>query len=120
MHLRPAGKAGADIVAVVLLLTVKGQVLHQQRSRTYDAHLAPEDIPQLRQLVDAQRTQLLSEARQALPVRQQIAALVPRIAHAAELVELEDLLVLPRPLLTEDHRASQLDAHQNRRPEQQR
>ena len=49
-----------------------------------------------------------------------VTATLVRVSHAAELVELEDLLVLPRPLLAEDHRASQFDAHQSRRHKQQR
>ena len=120
MHLRPAGEAGANVMAVVLLFVVKRQVLHQQRSWPHDAHLAAEDVPQLRQLVDAQRAQLLSEARQPFLVRQKAAVFVPRVAHAAELMEFKNLFILSRALLAEDHRAAQLHAHKNRRHQHQR
>ena len=120
VHLCPAGEPGANVMAVMLLFAVKRQILHQQRSWPHDAHLTAEDIPQLRQLVDAQRAQLLSKARQPLLIRQQRAIFIPDVTHAAELMEFKNLFIFSRTLLTEDHRASELHAHKNRRHQQQR
>ena len=54
VHLCPAGEPGANVMAVMLLFVIQRQVLHQQRSWAHEAHLAAEDVPQLRQLVNAQ------------------------------------------------------------------
>ena len=91
---------------MALIFRVIWQVFDQQWSWPHDAHLSAEDIPQLRQLVDAQRAQLLSKSRQPFLVRQQRAGFIPGVIHAAEFVELEDLLIFSRTLLTEDHRAA--------------
>ena len=58
--------------------------------------------------------------RQTNLVGQKLAGFVALIRHRAELVHLENFLVLPRPLLTENDRTAQLDAHQYRHDEQYR
>ena len=117
MHLRPASEAGADGMAVMLLVGVQRQVFHQQRPWPDNAHLAAEDVKQLRQFVYACGAEPTAKFAETFLIRQQLAGFIPRVAHAAEFVEFEDLLVLSRALLTEDHGAAQLHAHQNRRHE---
>ena len=105
MHLRPAGKAGADIVAVMLLLAVKGQILHQQRSRTYDAHLSEQHVDELWQLVDVRLAHYVTPlrlSRVVLRSLQRVGVLVH--LHAAELQTVELVAVESGALLSEEDR----------------
>ncbi|HWQ52174.1 MAG TPA: hypothetical protein VN442_00725 [Bryobacteraceae bacterium] len=53
MDLRPPRNPWANIVAPMLLSSVKRQVLFEQRAGADQAHLAKQDVPQLREFVQA-------------------------------------------------------------------
>ena len=50
--------------------------------------------------------------RQARRIRQKLSLLVTLVRHGTELIHFEDLLAPAGPLLAEDHRAAQFEAHQ--------
>ena len=52
MHLRPPRETGADVEPVALVLVVLLDLVAQRRARADDAHVAAQDVPELRQLVD--------------------------------------------------------------------
>ena len=105
---------------MALLLSIKRQILHQQRPGADDGHIALEDVPKLRQLVKACRAKHFSKMRQAHLVGQQLAVFVPRVRHGAEFIHFEDLLVLSGALLAENDGAAQLCPHQNGHDQQHR
>ena len=66
---RLAGDAGGNVVPPGLLRAVAVEVLNQQRPRADQAHLAPQQVQQFRQLVEAAVAQQPAQPRQALDVR---------------------------------------------------
>ena len=108
-----AGKARADGVALALLRGHKDHIPHQLRPRSDDAHIPFENIKGLRQLIQACGPQGPPKGCQPHIIGQQIPLLVPGIGHGAELIELENLLVLPGPGLGKEHRGTQLDPDQD-------
>ncbi len=68
VDLRPSGDSRADLVPASLLGIVARQVLHEQRPRPHDAHLAEKDVDELGQLVERGRAQDAAEAGEALGV----------------------------------------------------
>ncbi len=107
VHLRPAGDAGAHFVAACLFRRVTLEVLHQQRARTHQAHIAFKHIEEFRQLIQAGGAQEAPEAGEALLVGQQLTIGVAQVAHAAELVEPEEPTMQAWALLAEDHRPAE-------------
>ena len=95
-----------DGVTAALLRSIPGQVAHQQRSGAHDGHIAPEDVPQFRQLVQGCGPEQLAEPGQPDLVGEQISLFIPGIAHGPEFIEPENPLISAGPLLAEDHRAA--------------
>ena len=91
-----ASEAGANIVAMVLLIAVARKILHQQRSWTDDGHVALEDVPKFRKFVKGGRAKELAVANEALFVGKWLAFGVRLAGHRAELDEAENLLVFAR------------------------
>src|SRR5690606_10394407 len=89
VNLSPAGKARPHLVAAGLLGVVERQILHQQRARADQAHVALEDVPELRQLVEAGRTQKAAERRKALGIGKKLPGGADRIRHGTELDQIE-------------------------------
>ncbi len=125
VHLGPAGEAGPDGVAAVLGGRVAADVRHRQGPGPDEAHLASEHVPQLGQLVEAERPEEPAQSGEALLVGQELAVGVALVRHRAELDHLEGLGVAAEPSLAEQHRAAHLEAHedghhhQDRQAEQQ-
>ena len=104
VHLCPAGDAGQHLVAARLLGGVAVEVLHQQRARTHQAHLAFEDVEEFGEFIQAGGTQEAPEAGETLLIGQKVTLCIAQVAHGAELVEFEDLIVQPGARLAEEHR----------------
>ena len=69
-HRGPAGDAGAHLVTTPLTVRVVREVLDEERPRAHEAHVATQDVPQLRELIDARRAEEAPEPRDAVLVRQ--------------------------------------------------
>src|SRR5439155_296864 len=67
---RPPRHPRQDVVPPALLLRVSLQILRQEWSGPNQAHVAPNDVQELRQFVDARRAKELGETGQSLPVRE--------------------------------------------------
>src|SRR5687767_3934374 len=68
VYLRPAGDAGLDLVAQHVLRDAVLELLDEERplgTRPDDRHVALEDVPELRQLVEVEAAQPLSHRRRA-------------------------------------------------------
>src|SRR5581483_2205671 len=52
VHLRPAGDAGLDVEPAPLPLVVLLDLVPERRARSDQRHVAADDVPELRQLVD--------------------------------------------------------------------
>ena len=128
-NLREAGDAGLQRVAQPVFLRhlpeqfVAGQRAECVRSRADDAHVALQHVEQLRQLVDAGHADDAADAGDAIVVARgrAVAVEVARLdVHAAELEDLERLVVSPQPSLREQHRAAALQPDRDRDEDQQR
>jgi hypothetical protein len=103
VDLRPARDAGLDVVSSGLLRRVMRQVLGQERAGAHETHLSREDVPELRQLVDACPPQEATEASEALVVGKR-----PSVGcalfhpHGAELHQGERLAPMPGAHLAEE------------------
>lgn len=104
-----ARESGSDFVASRVMRIIVIQILDQKRSGTDDAHVALQDIEELRKLVQRSGTEDAPEPVQTLAVRKELAVLVPLIAHGPELVQLENLAVPARSVLGEEDRRAQLN-----------
>jgi len=116
VDLPQARDAGDDVEALAVLERVLLHLLRHGRARTDEAHVADEDVPQLRQLVDAGAADEPADRRDArvvlhleddavlrLVLREQLGlARLGVLVHAAELVELEMAAVAPDADLAED------------------
>lgn len=98
----PAGDAGTHFVTARLLGSVEREILHQQRPRADQRHVAFEDVPELWQLVDGRGADKTTNLRQALRVRQQFAVGIAFVSHGLELHDLEDFAVLAGTFLEEE------------------
>ncbi len=76
VHLRPPGEPGPDVEPVALVLVVLLDLVAQRRPRADDAHVAAQDVPELRELVDRRPPQDAPDARDPA------VALVDRVAGA--------------------------------------
>ena len=101
MALRPASDAGPHVVAAHLLLAVERQILRKERTRPDERHVALEDIPQLRQLVDARGAHETAGRSEPVGVGQKLAVGTPLIRHCLEFQYLENLASLARTRLSE-------------------
>src|SRR5262245_21734022 len=71
VHLSEPGDARADVMSASLLWGVKRQVLHQQRPRANEAHLAGEHVPQLGNLVQTRGAEQAPKRRETFGIRQE-------------------------------------------------
>src|SRR5690606_35931126 len=69
LDLREPGDARHPLVTPSLLRRVAAEVLRQERPRPDERHVAADDVPELRQLVERERAEEPSEPRQARFVR---------------------------------------------------
>ena len=63
VNLRPAGQARPDVEPLALPLGVRVDLVAQRRPRPDQAHLAADDVPELRQLVDRGAAKDAADAR---------------------------------------------------------
>ena len=94
-----------------LLLRVSLQILRQEWSGPNQTHVAPNDVQELRQFVDARRAKELAETGQSLLVGEKLAIRPTRVLHRSQLDDLECLFVEAYPRLTKEHRATHGYAH---------
>ena len=106
MALRPSGDAGSHVVAAHLLGRVKRQILHQQRARADERHVAFEHVPELWQLIERGIAHEGSELRYALFVGQQFAVGSFPLVHGLELDDAERLPLESGSLLEEEDSGS--------------
>ena len=111
IDLRPAGDAGAHLVAAGLFRRVAVEVFHQQRARPDQAHVALEDVEQFGEFVEAGGAQEFAEGGQALVVGEQVPLRVALVGHGAELVHGERFTMHAGPGLAEEHGSAVFDPH---------
>lgn len=99
--LRPAGNTWAHVVATHLLGGVEGKVLHEQRTGTDKAHVALEDVPELRKLVERGVAHKGAEPGDSLLVRQELAVRAFAFVHGLELDNLKRPALVAGTLLKE-------------------
>ena len=104
VDLRPAGQARRHVVTVPLFGRVAREVLDRQRPRPDEAHLSPQDVHQLGQLVDAEGAEPAAQWCQALGVGQQRPVGGAAVGHGAELHDGEWVAVASGSSLTEEDR----------------
>ena len=123
MHLRPACEPRPDVEPVALVLVVLLDLVAQRRTRADDAHVATQDVPELRELVDR------GPPEDAADPRDPAVALVHRVAgadalgaddHRAELEDLEVVAVLAHARLPVQRQAPVLELRRERREAEQR
>ena len=109
IDLRPAGEARADVVgAVFVALFNQIRLVPEGGSRPDDAHLADEDVENLRQFVEARLPQEGADLRNVLLriLKQMRWNVMRRIdLHCTIFQDGEELLVLPDSLLAKKDRA---------------
>src|SRR5207244_13138888 len=109
--LRKAGYARSDVVTPHLLGGVPRQVLHQQRTRSDEAHLASEHIPELGQFIEARASQESAESPEAQRVRKRTTFVVAHVAHRAEFQYRERPAATSWSCLSEEHGSTHDEGH---------
>ena len=123
LNLRPAGEPGADLEAAALVLVVLLDLVAKRRARPDHAHVAAQDVPELRQLVDRGAPEDAADARDAriaLVDREARAELLGADDHRPQLQELEVGAVLAHSRLAVHDRRSALEPRRDRRGREQR
>lgn len=105
-------------MAACLFGRVKREILHQERPRTDEAHVAAQHVEQARQLIQAGRPQHAPERRQSHIIRQRVSSPIDRIEHRPELDHLEGLTMQSRAHLPEEHWTPELAPDENRDDDQ--
>ena len=115
VHLRPAGDPRSHLVAARLLRRVQRQVLHEQRTRADQAHVAVQHVDAAR---GARRGSCGAASGRGAVSRSASGSSSPSasraVGHGAELQHLERAAVAARALLAEQHRRTHAQAHQQR------
>src|SRR5437588_6332218 len=104
VHLRPAGDPGLHVEPVPLAVVVLLDLVAERRPRADHAHLAADDVPELRQLVEGQSAEQLADARDPRVAAVDGRAGADRLRaddHRPQLEELELGAVLADPPLPE-------------------
>src|SRR6185436_9464292 len=101
VHLRQSGDPRPDVMPASLLWGVERQILHEQRPRANQAHLAREHVPQLWNLVQTRGAEPAPERRETFGVRQESAGGVVPVCHGPEFDQRERHAVKSRATLTE-------------------
>jgi hypothetical protein len=86
--------------------------MHEQGPGTDKAHLTPEDMDQLGQLIQGTGAQQASESGQAFGVGQELAVGPAGLCHGPEFDQPKRLTVLPGALLPEKNRPANQDRNQ--------
>lgn len=125
VHLSQAGQAGHYFMPAPLLWCVERQILEQQRPGPYQAHVAPQHVPELGKFIEAGASQELPDASQSIVIRQRRAITINRIRHRTKLIEREGAFLIARPSLPKQNRTTQGQANgdgysQEERPQQNR
>ena len=123
MDLRPAGDPGQHLEPAPLPVGVPLDLVAERRPRPDQAHVAADDVPELRQLVER------GAAEEAAGARDPAVALVDRVAgalllgaddHRPQLQELEVAAVLADAGLLEEDRAAVVELDRERGGREQR
>src|SRR5664280_870456 len=123
IHLRPAGQPGLDLEPAQLPGGIAVDLIAKGRARSHDAHVASENVPELRQLVEreaAQRSPGARDARVAAVDRVARAYLLGAHDHRAQLEQLEVAAVLANTPLPIQNRAAILQLDRQCRERQER
>jgi hypothetical protein len=112
IDLRPACYAGECVHTAGLFGGVAVEVLHQQRARPDETHLAPKHIVKLRQFVDAAGPQKFAEEGQPVFIGEQFSLGIRLIRHRAEFIHAERLPFISRADLAEENRRTVEEAHE--------
>src|ERR1700733_5742861 len=91
--LGPTGDARPNVKSPQLFRGVPRFISRIQGPRAHQAHVACEDIPQLRQFVETGRTQKPAQAGDARAIRQRLSSRITTIRHRAELQDMERMLM---------------------------
>ena len=104
VNLRPPGYAGLHLMPARLLRGVPAKILHEQRARPHEAHLAEEHIQKRRQLIQACGAQKIAEAGNAPSVKGCAFLARPGMPHGAKLVKVKRPAFKAGALLTKQDR----------------
>src|ERR687897_1522726 len=116
VDLPPAGHPGRDLVSRAEQLQIRGDLVGGKWAGADEAHLSLEDVPELRELVEAEAAQDLpdrGQARVGLELEEGgrgVRRAVDAQPHRAELEHLEDPATLGDALLTEENRSARAEA----------
>lgn len=88
----------------VLLRAIPCEVVHAERSRAHEAHLAFQDVEESRKFIQAAAAHQLAESRESIRVGQELPVGSAGIGHRTEFICLKGLLVEPRAFLHEQDR----------------
>src|SRR5215210_4548136 len=105
LHLGEPSDAGLHVVPSCLLRRIARQVLEQEWPWSHDAHLALDDVPQLRQLVEAGSPENRSQPRDTCVQWHDGSVGPERITHRPELDDRERRALVAWADLPEQHRA---------------
>src|SRR4029079_4533993 len=123
VHLGEAGEARANLEPAALAIRVPVDLVAQCGPRPDHGHVAPEHVPELRQLVHGEAPQDAADARDpcvALVDGEAGADVLGADGHRAELHEVEILAVLPDPRLAGEHAGSVVELDRKRRGGEER
>ena len=115
LHLSEPRDAGCGFEAPALVGRVALEVLHRQWSGPDETHVAAQDPPQLRQLVEARRAEEPSESGETLTVGKEGTGGVTLVGHRTDLDDVDRHAAATRAELAEQHRRPQLQPHRDRR-----
>src|SRR5438309_5630888 len=118
VDLSPPGQPWPDEMAVFISRHARLELRDELRpfgSRAYKAHLSDQDIPELRQLVEAEPAEELADPRSPRVSGGRPDRAGSRLSvggHGPELVHDHRLLIEASPLLMDQHRAARAELHE--------
>src|SRR5260221_304807 len=118
VNLRPAGDTRPEVEAPALARRVELDLGRQGRARPDDPHLSPQDVEQVRQLIEGEAAQEPADARDPWVCGRHSGADadgVGTLAHRPQLEELEDHSVPADAALAVEDRSPRLQADRDRR-----
>ena len=108
VHLREPSQTGLHVMPTRLLFGEESHILHQKGPGSNKAHVAPQNIPQFRQLIQAESSQRCAERGQPVVIRQERSIGPSSVGHRPELREPKRPAMNTRPHLDEEHRSAGL------------
>src|SRR5262249_50051256 len=78
------------------------EVGHEQRTRSNQTHVAAQNVPELREFVEAQPPDVPRQWRESFGIGQGMTALIGRILPRPELVDTERFAIQPGPCLPKE------------------